>query len=318
MFSSSLKALVLLAATQGALGATYSISNTVIGEDFNSFFSYEAIADPTNGRVNYVNQATAIADGLTSYTSDSFILRADDTTVLSASGPGRNSVRLMSNTAYTTHAAVFNIKHMPTGCGTWPAVWEANPANWPGAGEFDIVEGVNVNTQDQTTLHTSPGCTMPGGIAMSGTPLETDCNTAVNGNDGCGVLNNDSDNYGAPFNSNGGGWYAVERTDDFIKAWFWPATSTSVPSDVSGGASSVDTSNWGEPYAYFPNTDCDLATMFSGNYIIINLTFCGDWAGQSSVWADSGCPSTCIDYVNENPSAFSEAYFDFASIRIYE
>jgi hypothetical protein len=51
MFSSSLRALVLLAAAHGAFAATYTLSTTVIGEDFNSFFSYEAIADPTEGRV---------------------------------------------------------------------------------------------------------------------------------------------------------------------------------------------------------------------------------------------------------------------------
>jgi hypothetical protein len=81
-------------------------------------------------------------------------------------------------------------------------------------------------------------------LYLTSSPLETDCNTAVNGNDGCGVINTDSSNYGAPFNANGGGWYAVERTDDFIKAWFWPSTSTSVPSGVSEGSSSVDTDNW--------------------------------------------------------------------------
>lgn len=41
-----------------------------------------------------------------------------------------------------------------------------------------------------------------------------------------------------------GGWYAMERTDDFVKVWFWSATDTTVPSDVSTGAGSVNTDNW--------------------------------------------------------------------------
>ena len=55
---------------------------------------------------NYVDRDTAKKLKLTVATSDSFILRADDTTVLSPTGPGRNSVRIRSNMAYTTHVAV--------------------------------------------------------------------------------------------------------------------------------------------------------------------------------------------------------------------
>ena len=50
---------------------------------------------------NYVNAATAASLNLTYASGDTFILRADSTTVLSASGPGRNSVRIQSNKAYT-------------------------------------------------------------------------------------------------------------------------------------------------------------------------------------------------------------------------
>ena len=37
--------------------------------------------------------------------------------------------------------------------------------------------------------------------------------------------------------------YAIERTNSFIKVWFWPRNS-GVPSDVSNGATSVNTDNW--------------------------------------------------------------------------
>lgn len=67
---------------------------------------------------------------------------------------------------------------MPQGCGTWPAVWELGP-DWPADGEVDIVEGVNDVVPNQSTLHTSPGCTMPAsGIVQTGTQVSTDCNTA--------------------------------------------------------------------------------------------------------------------------------------------
>ena len=39
-------------------------------------------------------------------------------------------------------------------------------------------------------------------------------------------------------------WYAVERTDTFIKVWFWNREVPGTPSDVLNGASSVITDNW--------------------------------------------------------------------------
>ncbi|KZT27803.1 glycoside hydrolase family 16 protein [Neolentinus lepideus HHB14362 ss-1] len=307
--------LTLLLFAQKVLSATYTISDSIVGSGFDSAFSYQAISDPTNGRVNYVDEATAQADNLTYASGNTFILRADDTTTLSSSGPGRNSVRLQSNNQYTTHVAVFDIRHMPQGCGTWPAVWEVG-ANWPDEGETDILEGVNDQGPDQITLHTSSGCTMPSSRSMTGTSLGTDCSTADTNNAGCGVQSTDGSSYGPTFNNDGGGWYAMERTSTFIKVWFWSRNSGSVPSDVENGASSVNTDNWGTPTAYFPDTDCDFSSHFGPHNIIINLTFCGDWAG--AVYSSDGCPGTCTDYVDDNPSAFANAYFDFASIRIYE
>ncbi|KAG6807370.1 hypothetical protein H0H92_007814 [Tricholoma furcatifolium] len=299
--------LSLLTVCSSALGATYSLTDNIVGADFNSLFNYEAIADPTNGRVNYVDAATAAADNLTYASGDTFILRADYTTVLTADGPGRNSVRIRSNAAYTTHVAV-----------TWPAVWETDEADWPDGGEIDIVEGVNDQPPNASTLHTSPNCTMPSDRTELGTATYDDCDSSVNGNSGCGVQMNTDLSYGPDFNNNGGGWFAVERNNNAISVWFWARNDDTVPTDLSTGASSVDTDNWGEPQAYFPNTDCDIASHFDANNIIINLTFCGDWAGSSSVYAASGCPSTCVDYVNNNPSAFVDAYFDFASLNIYQ
>ncbi|KAL4250119.1 Glycoside hydrolase family 16 protein [Abortiporus biennis] len=122
-----------------AFCATYTLSDNYVGSNFLSTFTHEAIADPTHGRVNYVDQATAVAKNLTFASGNTLILRADSTTTLSPSGPGRNSVRIKSVKTYTTHVAVFDVRHMPQGCGTWPAAWETNEATWPNDGEVDIV-----------------------------------------------------------------------------------------------------------------------------------------------------------------------------------
>ena len=59
------------------------------------------------GHSNYVTEEQARSLGLVIVESSSFILRADDTTTLSASGPGRNSFRISSNNIYGTHVAMW-------------------------------------------------------------------------------------------------------------------------------------------------------------------------------------------------------------------
>ncbi|KAF8916423.1 2 beta-glucanase [Mucidula mucida] len=312
--SSAVAALLLASLASPVVGVSYVLTDSFVGSSFLNGFTYDAISDPTGGRVVYVDAATAAAQNLTYASSDSFIVRADHTTVLSASGPGRNSIRLKSTKTYSNGVTVFNIRHMPQGCGTWPAVWSfADP--WPGTGEIDILEGVNDQAYNQATLHTSPGCTMPASRDETGVPLQNDCDTAVNDNAGCGVQLQNTASYGPPFNANGGGWYAVEKTDTYIKVFFWARNDASVPVGVRDGNGDVDTANWGTPFAYFPNTSCAIPQFFGAHNIIINLTFCGAWAG--AVYGDFNCPSTCIDYVNNNPAAFADAYFDFAWIKHY-
>ncbi|KAF8679935.1 glycoside hydrolase family 16 protein [Rhizoctonia solani] len=283
--------LATLAAASVVRAATYSVTDTFIGSSFLSGFTHEAIADPTHGRVNYVDQSTAVSRNLTFASGNTFIMRADSTTTLNPSGPGRNSVRIQSRKQWSTHVEIMDVRHMPQGCGSWPAYWTTNTVNWPQAGEIDIIEGVNDQGPNAATLHTTPGCTQPY------TPP---------------VANS----YGPAFNSVGGGWYAMERTSTYIKVWFWPRNSGAVPSQVRNGASSIDTSTWGRPFALFVNSSCNIASKFGPENIIINLTFCGDWAG--GVYGNSGCPGSCVDYVNNNPAAFKNAYWDIAALRVYQ
>ncbi|TFK16481.1 family 16 glycosyl hydrolase [Coprinopsis marcescibilis] len=289
------------------------------GAAFYNSFEWENIPDPTHGRVNYVDRRTSQEQNLTFANADTFILRADSTSFLNPSGPGRNSVRIRSRRAYTTHVAVFDIRHMPQGCGTWPAVWEVQGSNWPYGGEVDILEGVNDEGPNAATLHTGPGCTMPTSReGFSGVRVENNCDATVNGNVGCPVRFPSPASYGPSFNAIGGGFYAMERTPSFIKVWHWARDDASVPNEVKfgNGGGGVSPDNWGAPIALFPNNQCNINQHFGPHNIVINLTLCGDWAG--SVYAQSGCPSTCVDFVNGNPQAFAQAYFDIAGVRVYE
>ena len=102
----------------------------------------------------------------------------------------------------------------------------------------------------------------------------TDCYAYDNQNAGCGIKSNDPASYGPNFNSNGGGWYVVERSSTYIKVWFWPRGASNVPAAVRKGEGKADTSTFGTPFANFVNSSCDIASHFGSHHIIINLTFC--------------------------------------------
>ena len=119
-------------------------------------------------------------------------------------GPGRPSVRVISKNDYTHGLFLLDLEHAPIGCGTWPAYWTIGP-NWPNNGEIDIIEGVNLNTVNSMTLHSSEECTIAG-TGCTGTLQGNDCAYYPGDNYGCGITSPvGSPAYGAGLNENGGG-----------------------------------------------------------------------------------------------------------------
>ncbi|KAL9016720.1 MAG: hypothetical protein Q9185_005957 [Variospora sp. 1 TL-2023] len=225
----------------------------------------------------YVDYVDGQSSGLFSQSGGSVQLSVDSTSV--ASGRGRKSVRLTSKASYNHALIVIDIAHMPANiCGVWPAFWTTGP-NWPSSGEIDIVEGVNTQSTNKITLHSDPGI------------------------------------YGASINS-GGAVYALEWTSDGMSVWGW--SSGDAPSDASG--SNPDPSSWGNPTASFPSSSsCDVDTFFKDQQIVFDTTFCGVWAGET--WSSdpecSGLAATCQEYVQNNPSAFEDAYWTINSLKVY-
>ena len=83
---------------------------------------------------------------------------------------------------------------------------------------------------------------MPGSRSQTGSAGSNDCQWY----NGCGVQATSSsthNSYGPSFNNNGGGFYGMERNNNFIKVWFWPRNGNP-PSDVSSGGNTVNTNNW--------------------------------------------------------------------------
>lgn len=91
------------------------------------------------------------------------------------------------------------------------------------------------------TLHTSTGCTVPAERNQTGISAQLDCDVAINGNNGCNVKAPTNDSYGPAFNTAGGGFYAMERTNEAIKVWFWTRNAPDVPADVRSGAETLNT-----------------------------------------------------------------------------
>jgi hypothetical protein len=308
-----------LNATSGyTLQITYDYKNF-----FNNVFNFETENDPTHGYVNYVNQSTAQSKGYIKADSSTGVYIGCDHTN-TASGRGRDSIRLSSQMSFNSGLFIIDLTHMPTGCGTWPAYWTVGP-NWPNSGEVDVIEGVNVNTADATTLHTSDGCdqshedpsqfTGKWGTGSQNNPAD---NCYINApdqwsNQGCGIVPSQANTYGTGFNNVKGGVYAhLWDPAVGIKAWFW--TRSAIPSDITNG--NPNPAGWGKPYAMFSFGQYCNSNHFANHQIIFDLTFCGDWAGNNF---GTDCPGkgSCNTYVQNNPSAFIEAYWNINYVKVW-
>ena len=69
--------------------------------------SYQTQTEYRRLNRNYVDKSTAQSKNLSFASGNKFVMKADSTTKLSASGPGRNSIRIHSNKQWTTHTLVY-------------------------------------------------------------------------------------------------------------------------------------------------------------------------------------------------------------------
>ncbi|KAH8599562.1 hypothetical protein B0O99DRAFT_590704 [Bisporella sp. PMI_857] len=114
-------------------------------------------------------------------------------------------------------------------------------------------------------------------------------------------------------------FYAMEWLPSSIKVWFF--SRGSIPADITSGNPSPST--WG-PSVLNVGSTCDIDAHFRNMRVVIDTTFCGDWAGDKNVWEQTSCylqnpvpENTCANYVKNNPQAYQEGYWDFKSIKVY-
>ncbi|KAL0063228.1 hypothetical protein AAF712_009830 [Marasmius tenuissimus] len=305
----------------------FKIVDSHSGSNFFNGWNFWTFGDPTNGIVNYVDEATARANGLLEINSaGNAVMRVETTPQVSGN---RRSVRIQTQLEIDKGLWIMDSLHVPTGCGTWPAFWTNGPS-WPFDGEFDIFEGVHDYSVNQATLHTDTGCTLSSAssttLGISGTVI-TKLTCAVgggSGNEGCGVRATTDNTYGAPFNRNKGGVYAGLIDSDGIAVWFFPRGS--IPGDIESEAPLPST--WGTPMARWDAGSCSPDRYFNRQAAIFTNTLCGDWAG--GVWNNAGVPgqeqscaqrtgfATCEEYVRNNGGGMSEAYWEVKSVKIYQ
>ncbi|KAH7915778.1 glycoside hydrolase family 16 protein [Hygrophoropsis aurantiaca] len=313
------------------------IQDSYEGQTFFDTFDFYTGVDPTN----FLDQQSAFNQSLAYVNSDNKVIMQGDNTTWLPSGVNRSSVRISSQAEYNTGLFVLDLDMAPWGCGVWPAFWQAfywyrfclicssfnrtlGNGVWPWNGEIDIIEGVHDNEHNQVTWHTAPGCNLTATSNFTGTIVQTNgvdnlqCNAFIDSNAGCGVTEWSRASYGPYFDSQGGGVFAMKWDADGIAVWsFYRAA---IPQDIVQGE--PNPSNWGQPVASLSPLACNITQSFANHSIVfvdvlitVDITFCGDWAGNS--YATSGCPGTCPDRLMD-PSNFVNASWIINSLKVYK
>jgi hypothetical protein len=299
-----------IAVAQYTLQKEYSGSSFFDGWDF--YGNYDNL---TNGDAIFVSQAQNAQDKLAYVSSaGTAIIKVDNTTTVPYNDK-RNTVRVTTQDRFAVGSVwVADMLHVPYGCSVWPAFWSQAP-DWPTGGEIDTFEGVNQVTLNQMSLHTQAGCTQQSPTQTSTLVNSTDCSYLSNSNQGCVVTVPSTQSYGAGFAAAGGGVYVTEFIENGISIWFFPRSS--VPSSLKSNSSSIDTSTFGTPTANWPSTGCSITNYFEPQHLIFDITLCGDFAGATSVFAET-CNGTCYnDWVIGSPSNYNNAYFEIQHVRVY-
>ncbi|KZV72541.1 glycoside hydrolase family 16 protein [Peniophora sp. CONT] len=301
------------------------------GSSFFDDWKFFTDADPTNGIVTYVDEATASSNNLIGSLSNGTAIMSVETTTPVAWT--RKSVRIQSNMVFTGGLVLMDAVHMPTGCGTWPAFWSYGP-DWPYNGEIDMMEAISDETVNQYAIHTGSGCSLPTtdltkiGLTTSKIYGATDCNPYNTNGAGCSIRDTDTRSFGPGFNKNGGGVVAMIWVTEGIQVWLFPRGS--IPSDITAGTPKPGSWPAAQLKAFWPASTCTIANFFNKHQLVFDTTLCGNWAGNTWSSTDGGVAgqeqscaartgySTCEAFVRAQGGSFSNAYWEVNYVKVYQ
>jgi hypothetical protein len=302
-----------------ARASTYRLHKKHQGQNFFDGWTFFDQPDPTHGNVQYVSQPNA--QDLAYVQPDGTAVMKVDNQSYVAPGGNRRSVRITSTESYNGGLFIADFWQFATGPTVWPAFWTVGP-EWPSGGEIDIVEYVNTATVNQYTLHTGagPNCQLNPNVGASyrnedgsqpksylGNTLGTQCLSSGGSNAGCAVSDFQG-SAGSPFNSAGGGVFAMLWDDSQISVWRFDRNQ--IPQDIQNGNPNPDT--WGVPIAFWSSQSCDITNAFRDHRMVINISICGDWAG--SAYNGGG---SCSDAVS-NAANYDDAQIKINHISVYQ
>ncbi|KAK0436500.1 concanavalin A-like lectin/glucanase domain-containing protein [Desarmillaria tabescens] len=304
--------------------ALYAPLREYAGQSFFSGWNFPGYYDNTTlGSVIYVDQTTAFKNKL-AYVNNAgnAILRVDNFTNVTDTGAiYRDSVKLISQDLYPLGSLVtIDMIHMPYGCSVWPSFWTfgGTDLEWPMFGEIDIVEGINLITDNQMSLHhNDSSCVQPPNPGQSGKTVNTGCSDQ-GGGVGCRVSETKPNSFGEGFSKNGGGVFALKFDVSGAFIWFWPRQN--IPNSITSAisTSNMDTTDWGLPSASYPSSGCDLQKLFKPQKLILDITLCGGWAGIPSIF-HTECSGQCVQDFVLGPGSpkYDNAWFEISYIKTY-
>ncbi len=289
-------------------------------------------SDYTNGLVHFLSKSDAKSKKLAYVENGVVVMKVDDSTPGSRLKNGkRDAVRISSKKRYNRGLFVLDLAAMPYGkagtyrgsfrflldphccllCQVWPAYWTVG-SDWPGDGEIDIIEGINMNTKNQYTIHTTPGCSIDTSSSKLASNIGSkDCN-AGDGHNGCAFFDPDTNSYGEGLNNAGGGVFVMLWESNAIKIWRFPPNN--VPSDLKNQVPNPD--SWDDSYLRGQlggSSSCDVGKYFKQHSITFDITLCGDWAGSAYQGGNEACARAVGDASN-----FKNAAWRVSSLQVYQ
>ncbi|KAF9741126.1 hypothetical protein PMIN02_011262 [Paraphaeosphaeria minitans] len=298
----------------------YNASN--FWDNFNFIDSADVF---THGFAQYVGIDEALSSGLAKVNNGKVRLGVDSKNTYSATGSGRKSIRLQSWGNFDNGLLVADFAHVPVkGCGMWPAFWvyQGERPDPPTYAEIDILENVNVHTANTHSFYTSEQCTINIQKGSLVPEKSTNCHWASNGpsSQGCS-FHAEEGTFNQPFNDQ---YKVIALQVERERIRIWHFKKNEVPADLNSANPSPDA--WTKaPTVHITPKSCDFHKAFQRFHIIINITFCGSWAGDdfnntnyAGQCAKQTATNDCKSWVASHPSDFTNTYFEFNSIKLFQ